>query len=371
MAATFSFGLAACSGDGTASTSSTTSTSSGGDGGGDAGIPCPAGSHRGESGACEAELTGWASGPKLAHARDHHVTFVAETPAGPFLYVIAGMGAAVPPLPIERAPIAADGTLGAFEDVAKVPKGIIGPGFAQLDRSFVLGGGLGGDSNSTGATYVGKIGDDGSVTLTPGPDLASSRYHVSIAYAKGYVFALGGLFQDVSGGTPTQEVLDVVERAAFDGTTLSPWETITKLPVKLTHHATIVHDGAIYIIGGGSDVAARTDILRATVSDGGELGPWETVGQLPEGRASPAATVFLERLYVISGMTSLTDGEVDTVHAGAFDGSGKLGPFTSLAKLPKARAHSHQAPLYQGHFYSAGGSIHHAPQNDVFIGTFQ
>lgn len=379
-----SLGPTACGGSdppGTQTTTSTTSegtggsggsgtTSTGGNGGGDAGPTCPAGSHMGTSGACEAELTGWTPGPKMKRARDHHVTFVAESPAGPFIYVAAGMGATAPPTQIERALINADGTLGAFEDIEKLPVGLIGPGLAQVDRSFVLGGGLTSNSNSTASTYVGNVGDDGHVTITQGPDMASSRYHVSLAYAKGFVFALGGLYQKVSGTTATQEVLDVVERAPFDGTTLGAWETLAPLPAKLTHHATIAHDGAIYVIGGG-DKTALPDIRRATVADDGSLGTWETVGQLPEGRASPAATVFLSQLYVISGMTSLTGGEVDTVLAGAFDTAGALGTFTELAKLPKARAHSHQAPFYNGYLYSAGGSINHVPQNDVFIGKLQ
>jgi hypothetical protein len=374
-AALLSLVLAACGGDGAATstgTNTTTSTSgSGGQGGGDAGIPCPAGSHAGTSGACESDLQGWTAGPKLKHARDHHVTLAADTPAGAFLYVMAGMGSLAPPLQIERASIAADGTLGAFADIANLPVGLIGPGLAQKDRSFVLGGGLTDDSNSTASTYVGTIGDDGSVTVSQGPDMASSRYHVSLVYAKGFVYALGGLFQQVSGSTPTQDVLDVVERAAFDGTTLSPWETIAPLPVKLTHHATVFHDGAIYVIGGGSGLPASADILRATVADDGSLGAWETVGQLSEGRASPAATVFLNELFVIGGMTTLTGGEVDTVLAGSFDASGKLGAFQALSPLPKARAHSHQAPFYGGYLYSAGGSIKHVPQSDVFVGALQ
>lgn len=359
----------------TASTSTTGAGGSGGGGGaggsGGSAPTCPPGAHTTMSGACEATLTGWADGPLLKHKRDHHVTFVAETPTGNFLYVAAGAGSASATLPIERATIADDGTLSAFSDVAQLPKGLIGPGLAQLDRSFVLGGGLGIDSNSLTTTYVGKIADDGSVTLTPGPDLGASRYHVSLVYVKGFVFALGGLFQQVTGGNVKQDVVDTIERASFDGTTLSAFTTLTPLPTKLTHHATLAHDGAIYVIGGGSGLAAMPDILRATVSDSGDLGAWETVGMLSEGRASPAATVFLDQLYVIGGMTSLTGGEVDTVLGGAFDAGGMLGGFSALTPLPKARAHSHQAPFYKGHLYSVGGSINHVPQAQVYVGTFQ
>lgn len=374
----------ACGGAATTTASSTTTTSSttgttgaGGSGGGGTGgnggsAPvCPPGAHEIAGGACEATFSGWADGPALKHKRDHHVTFVAETPAGNFLYVAAGAGSASGALAIERSTIAEDGSLGAFSDVAQLPTGIIGPGLALRERGFVLGGGLGNDGNSSTATYVGKVGDDGGVTLTKGPDLGASRYHVSLVYVKGFVFALGGLFQQVNGGNVKQDVVDTVERASFDGDTLSAFTMMPPLPTKLTHHATFTHDGAIYLLGGGSGVEAVPDILRATVSDAGDLGAWENVGKLAEGRASSAVTVFLDHLYVIGGMSSLTGGEKATVLGGAFDAAGMLGDFSALTPLPKARAHSHQAPLYKGHLYSVGGSINHAPQAQVFVGTFQ
>ena len=114
-------------------------------------LTCPTGSHPGALD-CEADLTDWTAGPKLAHKRDHHVTFVATTPAGSFLYVVGGAGA---------------------------------------------------------------------------------------------------------GGTVKQ-----IERAAFDGKVVSPWERVAPLPGPLTHHASIVYNNAIYVIGGGVTVAALPDIVR-------------------------------------------------------------------------------------------------------------
>ncbi len=144
----------------------------------------------------------------------------------------------------------------------------------------MIAGGLANDSNSKTSVYVGQIADDGSVSFTKGPDLGASRYHVSLAYSRGYLYAMGGLYQAVVGGAPTQKVVDTIERAAFDGKTVSPWETVAPLPVALTHHASIVYKDAIYVIGGGSTGAALPDIVRATVSDTGALGPWESYGTL-------------------------------------------------------------------------------------------
>jgi hypothetical protein len=332
---------------------------------------CAPGSHAAGD-VCEATLTGWTAGPLLLRARDHHVTFVATSAAGSYLYAMLGAGpSGTAETTVERAAIAEDGSLSAFEKTAAAPTGLIGPGFAQLDANFALAGGLTNDGNSTTSTFVGHVGDDGALTFTPGPDLAESRYHVTLSYARGFVFAIGGLHQDVSTGTPMQKVEDVVERASFDGTTLGAWTTLAPLDAPVTHHAAFVHQDAIYLIGGGSGAAATKTIQRATVAADGSLGAWEHAGDLPEGRATSSAFVLLDHLYVLAGMTSLTGGERDTVLRAPIDASGQVGAFEELPVLPKARAHSHQAPVFGNHVYSVAGSINHVGQKDAFIGTFE
>lgn len=335
---------------------------------------CGPGSHVGANG-CEATLESWTAGPNLIKGRDHHVTFAATSPAGTFLYTMLGAsGSGSADVTIERSAIAADGSLGAFEKIGAAPKGLIGAGYAHLDaeadagRSFVLVGGLASDGNSTTATFVGHVEDDGSVKLTAGPDLATSRYHVTATYVNGFVFAIGGLNQDVTGGTPKQVVEDVIERATFDGTTLGAWSTVAPLPMPSTHHAALAFDGALWVIGGGSGATAKTTILRATVGADGSLGAWTSAGELPAGRATSSAFVFLDHLYVVAGMTSLTGGEVATVLRAPITGA-TVGAFEELTPLPKARAHAHQTPLVNGHLYNVGGSISHVVQKDVFIGV--
>ena len=45
----------------------------------------------GPDGTCEASLTSWTKGPSLMAKRDHHATFVADSSAGAFLYVLGGI----------------------------------------------------------------------------------------------------------------------------------------------------------------------------------------------------------------------------------------------------------------------------------------
>jgi Kelch motif protein len=364
-------GLAACGDDETVTGATGTGAAGGGGGGsgGGGGAACPPGSHAGAMG-CEAELSGWTPGPSLMNARDHHVTFVGTTPNGAFLYALVGTtplgGAATS---VERAPIEG-GMLGSFEALPNAPEGLIGPGFAQVGSGFVIAGGLVIAGGSTTDTFVGNVQDDGSLSLSPGAPLAHSRYHVALAASKGFVFAIGGLFQDA--GPPVSQMVEAsIERASFDGTTLGAWQDIDPLPAPRTHHALVAYDGALYVIGGGSGQPASTDVLRSVVADDGTLGPWTPAGTLPEGRATSSAFVFVDHLYVVAGMTLLTGDEKATVLRAPIAEDGSVGAFEEVAALPLARAHAHQAPMFEDLVFSAGGSINHVDQSEVFVGRFE
>ncbi|WAS95088.1 hypothetical protein [Nannocystis punicea] len=331
---------------------------------------CPPGSHAAESGECEAELTGWTAAGELLKARDHHVTFVAETPAGVFLYVAGGTDGVAVLKSIERAKIGADGVLGPFGAAGELPEGLIGAGLAQVGRVVVVAGGLGVDNNSQTVAFVGVIADDGGVTFTSGPSLLRSRYHLTLTAHGGYVYAIGGLEQNVDVQPPAQAAVADVERAPLTDGELGPFEALQPLPDPLTHHAAVVHDDTLYLVGGISGTSVRTEIIGAELA-GGELGSWALAGYLPEARATAAATVFLDELYVIAGATKTQGGEVDTVLRAPFADNGAVEAFEELPALSLTRAHAHQAPLHAGALYSAGGSIDHVPQSEVLLGRLE
>jgi hypothetical protein len=244
-------------------------------------------------------------------------------------------------------------------------------GIAQIDTSIVLAGGLGiegAQAVSITDSVLGVIGDDGAITFTPGPSLLASRYHLTLSADRGFVYAVGGLEQTYVNGSPSQKFSDAVERAPFDGKTLGDFTALAPLSAPLTHHTSVVHNHAIYLIGGISGgPAGRTEILRSAVDEAGDLGPWDPAGDLPEGRATSSAFVFMDQLYVVAGATAAQGGEVSTILRAPFLADGKVGSFEELTPLPKARAHAHQAPLFGTTIYSAGGSIDHKVQKDVFL----
>jgi len=372
--------LIACGGDSEGPSTSTGGSGGAGTGGATSGggggadpDACPPGSH-GKMPACSADLASWSAAPGLTTARDHHVTFAASTKAGDFLYVGGGVNAFSILTSVERAPIQSDGTLGKFAATTPLPEGLGGAGLAQVGNNVVIAGGLilsGQMAISGKSTYVGTVGDDGGLAFAKGPDLVTDRYHVSLSADRGFVYAIGGLRQFYTGNTAGQTVSNAVERATFDGKTLGKFTALDNLPHALTHQAAVVRDHFIYLFGGLESEAVLTDVTRAEVKADGSLGDWQPAGALPEGRATSAAFVFLDQVYVLCGSTLVQGGEVDTVLRAPFAANGTVGKFEELKAVPMARAHVHQTPLVNGFVYSAAGSAKGAYENQVFVGKLQ
>lgn len=338
----------------------------------DSGEPaCPAGSHPSEEG-CETTLSGWTEGPSLDAARDHHMTLLHPADDHAFLLVLGGTTARGRVNgQVERARLEADGSLGAFEILEDFEGAAIGQGLGLGDPGTVIVGGLDDGSDSVGESWVMTVDDEGAPSFTAGPALLTTRYHATATVAGGYVYVIGGMEQSVSGSSVSQTVLDSVERAPFDGVTLGEFEALDPLPEPSTHHAAWTWGTGLYLAGGGDSASARDTVLRAEIAVDGALGAWVEVGTLPEGRATSAATVWLDQIYLVAGMAKLTGQERDTVLRADLNEDGTVGAFEELSPLPLARAHSHQAPLWHGWMLSVAGSIDHEVQAEVFVGAFE
>jgi hypothetical protein len=337
----------------------------------DSGQDCPAGSHL-DGGSCLATLEGWTEGPSLQYARDHHLTFVKDAGDHAFVVAMAGTNArGRVNAKVERARLDGDGTLSDFEELDDWDGAEIGQGLGWGDPDAVLVGGLDSSSNSVGDTWVMSVSDEGEPSFTAGPPLNTTRYHATATVAGGYVYVIGGMEQIVDGADFSQIVLDSVERAPFDGSALGSFELLDPLPDATTHHAAWTWGTGLYIAGGGSGARARDSVLRAEIAEDGSLGEWVQVGTLPEGRATSAATIWLDQVYLVAGMAKLTGDERDTVLRADLNEDGSVGEFEELPNLPMARAHCHQAPLWQGWMVSAGGSISHEDQDEVYVGALE
>ncbi len=332
----------------------------------DRGQDCPSGSHLGETGACEADLSEWSLAGELESARDHHVSLVARSGAGSALYVMGGTNQTQRVnSQVERAWLDDSGGLGDFELIDLWQEATIGPALLQWDGGFLLAGGLDGSGDSTADTVFVQVNDNGGLEWSSGPSLNQHRYHASGTVVGEHVYVVGGMAQSSSGGG-SQEITDVVEHAVITDGELGPFEVLGSLPEPTTHHAAFAWGGGLYVLGGGDSLEARRSILRADIGDDGTLGEWTQVGRLPEGRATSAAVVHLDQVYVVAGMSTLSGGEVGTVLRASLEEDGSVGDFDELAELPSARAHCHHVPREGAVLFSVGGSIDHRVQAEVF-----
>jgi hypothetical protein len=310
----------------------------------------------------------WAAGPTIATPRNHHMTWLVDQgPGATFLYVAGGSNAASHAVAdIQRAPINDDGTLGAWQEQTPLPNGIIAASVIVTHGEVILSAGYG-----TVTTWISKIGSDGSMgTWTKGPDQTGQYFHATgISYGD-FAYVIGGL--DGTGN------LDQISRApiAKDGT-LGAWALIGKLPYVLSHHAAIVNDKTIYVLGGETmDGVARADVLRTTVADDGSLAAWTMDTKMPIADETHAAFIHDGNLYFAGGIGGPNDDSLATIARAALPttAGGMLGDWfvDTSSSLPKARSHVHQMPIRGNYIYSVAGAPTGFPSvtGASVVGTF-
>jgi len=338
------------------------SSSSGGGGA----YGCPENSSRDESGACVGSLGSFETASMMVERRDHHVTFVVDSPAGRFLYVEGGaydMEDLVDTT--ERALIGEDGSLGPFEIVA-TGFNRSGHGVAVRPERVLFFGGRDRFGSSAQSFLLDVLPDGMLGEPVEVEALGREAFHVGGAQVGDFVYSVGGI--ETRDGDPWSS--PTVEFARFDAEGLSAWQETTPLPVPRSHHVVTAHGGFLYVAGGLNregtlhEDTSLADVTRASIAEDGSLGEWEQLGDLPMDLAVAAATTVGDSLWIVGGLVDGTHdhqgptGQLTTFTAAvhrAVVTEGQLGPFEIVGQLPRARGHCHQVPIALGVMYSAGG----------------
>lgn len=158
---------------------------------------------------------------------------------------------------------------------------------AVLDGSLVVAGG----SNFAGKPLAEggkKQFHDNIYRLEPGGWKEIGRLPEPSAY--GACFTLEGKLV-IAGGANERGTLRSVRAVAPDGRV----SILPDLPVPVEQGAACVQGGTVYLLGGLSDGAPVTDVLRCAD------GVWEIHGALPEPMVQPVAFAAGGRLYVWGG----------------------------------------------------------------------
>jgi len=221
---------------------------------------------------------------------------------GSWVYTVGGANANVAGNAVFRAPVLANGSLGAWDAVTSQP---------------------------TARAY------HALVAATP----STARIDTTVA---AYVYALGGV--DATGATvATVEFTQV----GLDGT-LSAWRSTTALPAALHNAGAVVFRGFLYVAGGANGTnQPSASAYRAGVHADGTLGPWQSVGALPNPTAYHSMVSFGPYVYVIGGdngtvapdLNTMSGTETNVAYVGRIDmRTGALPSWTAVSSMGKARS---------------------------------
>jgi hypothetical protein len=257
------------------------------------------------------------SGLTLREARSGHRSVV----VGSGLYVLGGAGTSGVSATVERAPIAADGSLAPFTTVPSVTLSTPRTGMAIATVGiflYVFGGSL--------RTVERASLDTDSVLgafAASNVSLVESRISHTSAIVRNFVYVIGG------SGTPTS-----IERAGIrpDGSlgffAVAPGLSLVS---PRPEHTTVTIRNFLYVLGGGSGGGGfPSSIERAVVNDDGSLSPFTTVMgvALNQGRSGHISVVLGDFLYVIGGYGS--SGRLSSVERASINANGTLGAFATV-----------------------------------------
>jgi hypothetical protein len=310
----------------------------------------------------------WHRGPVLETGRDHHATFVTVRGGSARLWVAGGNDYRRVMSDVWSAKIERDGSLGAWERGASLPMARAGHAVAVDERTVIIAGGQDSTLRKTTELWTARIESGGRLgAWTPSTPLPAPRFHHAMLAHDGWLYVVGGL--------EARESVPGVFRARLgrDGS-VGAWEALPDLPRARSHHAMLLHDGALYLIGGldGNPAGANApldDVLRAEVRGDGTLGEWREVSRLPHAYATHASAVFGGALWLFGGVED-NARFVNVVLRAPLARDGSVGDWAAVEPgLPAARSHVHQVPVFGGRAYSVGGSNRRVVTGDTYFAT--
>ena len=257
--------------------------------------------------------------------------------------------------------------------------------------SFAAAVGCGTSSNSTASPATGG-GDAGSsdagaadaavptratgqlASWTTSAPLPTPRANHCSVVANGFLVVIGGNYMP-AGKTSFVSIADVhVARIAADGS-LGAFKVAGKTPSPV-NSCTAASDGKdVYLVDGiFDDMTSGGKVRRATLSDDGDLGAWDTLGALPSGVdilystarvSSGRLDAFYAELPASGDGIALAGASIDGATVGAWQHTTWLTGFRGHPQYAFATVDASLGAAAGSYVYALGGYVSGDAGNDV------
>ncbi len=286
----------------------------------------------------------WTTTTPFATGRGWHTSSVYNG----YLYVIGGIASGSVCLnDVQYAPINADGTLGAWTTASSFASPRHSHTSAAYNGYLYLAGGRD-QSNYFNDVQMAVINLDGTI----GPWTSSLSFptprcgHTSFAH-NGSLYIIGGLD---SGSSPLS---DCKYSVANPKGTIGQWSTTTGFATPRSAHAAVSYNDYLYILGGGNDTERFNDVQYAQISASGAVGAWTTTSSFATQRSDHASVAHDGYIYIIGGNDGST--YLNDVQMAPLNADGTVGAWTTTTSCTTTGRSGHAALVYNGCLYVIGG----------------
>lgn len=252
-------------------------------------------------------ITGWTQTTSMTTTVSYHRPILTKN----YIYCFPGNSNTF----FQRAPINADGTLGAW---VRCPNWVAGNGFVQTvlikNRIYVF--------NGSEITY-GIVNNDGSIsgpynygTVSTGHTFGSGEM---VEVIKDYLYAFS-----INGN-------GIIRAPINSDGTLGSFSSVGTTITSHNHGVIAITNTRVYLMGGHNG-SQHSSIYYASINADGTLGAWVSAGNLPNNIMYAEVYVTKNTVYVIGGY----DGSsyLNSVYFAPIDANGVIGGWSNGSVLP-------------------------------------
>jgi prepilin-type N-terminal cleavage/methylation domain-containing protein len=307
---------------------------------------------------------------------------------------------ALGPIPVASSTVA--GTVGTWATTTALTSAIYDHSAVVYNGYIYTTGGGDVNANPTSTVLYAKLNGDGSISnWSNTTKLPSPLYAHSAVVNNGYIYTMGGYFDNLADDTSTvfyaklnstgsisnwssttalpsisagdsavvnsgyiyitsvgNTITSTVYYALFNSTgSISNWSSTTALPSAVTLNSNVVYNGYIYTTGGkGLGSIYTSTVFYAPINSTGSVGAWGTTAALPSTLVLHSAVVYNGYIYTTGGATINGGGITSTVLYAKLNGDGTISSWSRTTLLPTTQ-YEHSAIVNNGYIYITGGAI--------------